>query len=418
MSQDKIPPQEIWKRRLAALQSLHEEETLQQQREHLSQLHQLQGELLKEIALNMSGQGLPAEPPGAGEGSVSVRSEAWLQGSAVLTDLPDPTLPPLSLSESSEGEIKPGSKILGPRLGQPTVSHTLSPSDSTKPSSATRLAIHYTGLTSHTPSPVRRSSEHSLTEQSPKAISRSQGYHELTGHTPSPSPARAAQTSPHHRHGGYGSHTPSPTHHRAGHTPSPSHHVRLSSPAVQTQHMGVDQFSPVSTRLAPSSTPPYQVGESSTVPHPLTATVTPLPPAQSYTRPLTSHAPQSCPPPRMTEREGVGQSCDLQASRTSLVDKHAKHITDLKEYYESELAVMSEKLAKLGMDSHTPTRRSLNFDTPLRTAAGSGEPEWQGEGGVGDEAKLSDVRSENVMLRTECSKLYKMFQEAKKFVAS
>ena len=184
---------------------------------------------------------------------------------------------------------------------------------------------------------------------------------------------------------------------RTNHTPSPIASAHTSHPTTPSEYPYLTNYVPSSWNTSlPMSRPP-------TNPSPL--------PTQTYVRPLTSNAPQS------TTRGGLGEH---QLSRASLVERHAKHILDLKAYYESELGNLSDKLAHLDSEGTrwrlktTPTRRSLDFEVIQKTTSveleswgGGGE---RGKGGEGEEKRL---KSENELLKAECGKLSKSFQETK-----
>ena len=84
-------------------------------------------------------------------------------------------------------------------------------------------------------------------------------------------------------------------------------------------------------------------------------------------------------------------------SRTSLVEKHMKHVEDLKQYYESELSVMREQLSQLQQEA--PARRQARSPLPvsLLSPVKSGSRRYgSGDGGDGNtqlKAQCSDLQS-------------------------
>ena len=264
-----------------------------------------------------------------------------------------------------------------PSANQPVLSHPTTPS--ADPQTSYRDP--------HTPSPI--ASAHTSHPTTPSAD------HYCKPHTPSPSVNQPVLPHPS---------TPADSpadpraSYRTNHTPSPIASAHTSHPRPPSEYPYPTNYVPSSWNTSlPMSRPP-------TNPPPL--------PTQTYVRPLTSNAPQS------TTRGGLGEH---QLSRASLVERHAKHILDLKAYYESELGNLSDKLAHLDSEGTrwrlktTPTRRSLDFEVIQKMTSvelesyGSGGGE-RGKGGEGEEKRL---KSENELLKAECGKLSKSFQETK-----
>ena len=284
-------------------------------------------------------------------------------------------------------------------------------SHSTTPSAD--LQTHYRNP--HSPSPVASANQPVLSHPTTPSADPHASYH--TNHTPSPiasahtshltTPSADHYCKPHtcsvnqpvlpHPSTPADSPADPRASYRTNHTPSPIASAHTSHPRTPSEYPYLTNYAPSSWNTSlPMSRPP-------TNPPPL--------PTQTYVRPLTSNAPQS------TTRGGLGEH---QLSRASLVERHAKHILDLKAYYESELGNLSDKLAHLDSEGTrwrlktTPTRRSLDFEViqkmtsvELESWGGGGE---RGKGGEGEEKRLI---SENELLKAECGKLSKSFQETK-----
>ena len=94
-------------------------------------------------------------------------------------------------------------------------------------------------------------------------------------------------------------------------------------------------------------------------------------------------------------------------SRTSLVEKHTKHVEDLKRYYESELSVMREQLNQLQQEAaareaaRSPLPVSLlNVLSPVKSGS---RKDGSGEGG-----------GENTQLKVQCSDLQSRLDAAER----
>lgn len=475
---------EDWKRKLVSLQTQHRKESLEQQREHLAQLHLLQDQLLQEISFNMSATGTSdclhvSQPQALGPGVELEDGTTTGAGGVVsqpITTPPRPALPlalqlshasgpvatptepppcqPLSVESSpvhSRGPVvsphpphtpTPERKVKSVRIAEQTghaddvagvappsgvgvspACHTPSPSPlATMDLLPSRLPLPQRdrGRADHTPSPS------SITGSSPLQAQRDGGH---VNHTPSPSPLAVMGPSPSRfsqaqRDGGHVSHTPSPSplavvgpspsrfpqaQHdggRAGHTPSPastpggakgmSPHPQISHTPSPSSHSHVHFI----TDTSPSIRAPLPSTHPRAIAHPYGS----CPHTPSHV--ITGEAPL------------LSSSCGPPLSRPTLLEKHAKHIADLKDYYESEISVLSERLAKLDgerrqAENTTPTRRSLNFDVVEGTPIGQETELWGGERG-GALNKPSDVAK----LEAECLRWKKMFHETRRSVSS
>ena len=116
------------------------------------------------------------------------------------------------------------------------------------------------------------------------------------------------------------------------------------------------------------------------------------------------------------------RSVESHLLRSNLTQKHARHMEDLRNYYELEISLLVDKLGEERGDvtvKTTPTRRSLNFDAPPSESIPRGVP----EGTLSEQNSprsvlktsgklLKSEKSENLRLEAECSRLYQLLEEA------
>lgn len=182
-------------------------------------------------------------------------------------------------------------------------------------------------------------------------------------------------------------------------------------------------------------TPPYMAFSDavtcpmsmiSPLPHPSSPVLTTLP-RTSWTLPPSPLGVSHYAPPLVSDyspqtslETSLQRSQCHDKSRASLLEKHAKHIGDLKMYYESELDVLTQKLnvSESGSCKTTPTRRSLNFGrTSVKSNSLSVNTNESGSAESGDSAiraQLKALKLENTKLQTECFRLHGLLNDAKK----
>ena len=121
------------------------------------------------------------------------------------------------------------------------------------------------------------------------------------------------------------------------------------------------------------------------------------------TSPEQHSAPQQYPPTTHTPLPVPLPSahCDSAHTRANLLEKHARHIGDLKSYYEAELTHLKKQMADIQLQS-SPLRGThpvafRRSPSPVRRSDGSGE--------------VVRLRSENVRLSGECAKLQESLNE-------
>jgi prefoldin subunit 5 len=108
-----------------------------------------------------------------------------------------------------------------------------------------------------------------------------------------------------------------------------------------------------------------------------------------------------------------------------MMEKHAKHVEDLKKYYGAEIASLSKKLSAMEREitKSPPARQNLNFDdlhrSPVVCARCNTPQEMWGEVGGGarnaaDLAELQALKSDSERLEEECGKLRKRLNDKTK----
>lgn len=341
------------------MENKREKEVIQKQRVHLGQLQNIQDQLLHDISTNMGRvMGQLDEEGSDGE-------ESLYQSCDNAADL---------VHSGSAGEVV--------RLATQSPEHVELPkSHSESPYSILRKTL------------------------------RDESYSASPYHTASPCPRHSASAgSPHH--------TDSPCHT----TPSP--HRTPSQDPMQTlidnasrqmqtlQGYIYPQNPPQTLKYAwneknqhrPSYSDSALAGAKTTPPPPPPVTPqrtsrktsaikskSPLPRARTPP-PGSQHHPSPQPVPQAQETTGRAadgtMSHDDTAFRASLLEKHAKHIEDLRKYYETEIASLMEKL---GSKSVVPGKSS-------------GPPQEDTSTGI-LLAKLESVESDNKRLKTKCSSL-------------
>ena len=164
----------------------------------------------------------------------------------------------------------------------------------------------------------------------------------------------------------------------------------------------VDQYTAVAT--PPLPTVLASSSAATTPPHVNTSFLSrPLPPA---TRPLP---PASSP---LTPRQGADP-------RTALLEKHSKHVADLKQYYDSEVAELQRQLQELQLQPRPLRPPGLSSPVapeqprPLRPPEPSSPVAPLGSG-----AGSSELQLENGRLRAECSELQRRLESTTRSVGS
>lgn len=404
--------QEEWRRKLESLQNQHRSESREQQTQHLQQLRLLQEQLLQDITLNLSSM------PGLGRGQCHALPSQDIQAQVCK---PKSEADDTCQSESPSSVVtNTGSRgsplqIEAGRCGEKPVASCTSPSlltecDSGKTSLFTVETVSYERALedgtenrdvspkgtfhTHTPPPLMIRDLHGSSERDHKSnVDISLSPAASLPLSPANSPARIKIASK-----------------------SPKGATTSTSPF----------FHPVSPKQAwagPSVHPPSPLSLSIRVP--------PSPPENKPCFVQTS----------LNLLQGVEdraeQPPDTQYSRASLLDKHARHVQDLKAFYESELSTLSERLRMMEQRSNkggkwttptitTPTRRSLNFDgctegtmSPVIDSHWSVSKEpmtmpsgrWREDGTATD---LERVEAENVRLEGQCYRLQTLLDDTRR----
>lgn len=405
MREGEVPTQrqEEWRKKMENLHDQHKRETVEQHKQHLEQLQVLQNQLLQEISFNMEHQLAKTDLLKLKQLKQSKSADLYISGKVCL----------------SPGKVCQSPKHQDFSLGQYTPQQSAHMLTTTKDlvsvSSHDTTTKHMMKSTSKTPGEtwgeehretsqlrVTKAEAHHRYEASrsaqPYVLSRSPPS-EYGDDDRSPRAGASGPGTPHvHSHSGYGFDT----------------FMKLDNSA---QQLGKRIFSPIKGE--------YDVTPSNTSLHSHTSQNPYETSPQNHTH-IHSHNLVSNSARALFQTSAASQSYDRRLSRQLLLEKHAKHIEDLKKYYGAEIAMLSEKLSDMEkeLNKSPPARRNLNFDelqgsTAMRCCrcGASGELWDEGGGGAREAATLAELQalnSENLRLEEECSRLKKGLKEKTK----
>lgn len=395
--------QDEWRQKLDSLQSQHRSENIEQQTQHLQQLRLLQEQLLQDINLDLS-----AEPRVEGGQHHPLPSHGLRAQVCEPNSEANDTY--LSEEASMGGPLKCGEKLVSPS----------SPSllkDSVKRSFLSSRTVTYDTTMEESHNVDHKNTSHtlslpSLTMEDPHHPSETNKKNTIDV-SPSSSPVICLPSSPN-------LHSPQ-------HTNSPGRmKITSNSPRVDSSLSTAPSFFAVSPKQA-------WAGPSFHPPSPLSLSIQ-VPPSPPENKPRFVQTPLNH---LQVFKDRLTQSPEPQLLRSSLLEKHARHVQDLKTFYESELSTLSERLQKMeegSSEGHlvtTPTRRSLNFDNSMEgtiSPVANNSP-WSGtkeqrvslhsrrgrEEGTTEATGLERVRrveAENVQLKEQCHMLQALLDEA------
>ena len=409
--------QQEWRWNLESLQSHHRNESREQQEQHLQQLRLLQEQLLRDVNLNLSavagqegGENHPLPSQNIQPPVCEAESEANsicqygesrnLKGSTSLPDNPL-TIEDGRCGKKSVDSINSSSLLRECGSGKWSPPNTRTVIYKTEEGEDTESwdIGHKNTIHAHPP-PINgthafsRQNKKQITDISPPshaALSLSLNSYYMR---PTNSPARVRDVSP-----------------------SPKFPLSPATPPP---------FFPLSHKQAwegPFLHPPSPLNLSTRVP--------PSPKKKLYSGYMTQNLSG------VFEKRPITQSIESHPFRASLLEKHVRHMHDLKTFYESELSTLRERLHKVEQGGKedglvtTSTRRSLNFngcvketglpvnnDNPL-----SGNTEQvalvlgkEREKRNTDLERVRSVEMENRKLEEECCKLQALLNEARKYV--
>lgn len=372
---------EDWRKKLEYIQSQHKKETIEQHRQHLEQLHILQDQLLEEISLNMSVSEHRMESSSLPQGGVALResrsAELSISQSGVKACL------------SSPGKVCPTPDRTHQRTEHSLVQSThVSMESLGSPRPQVRLI-----RPTQTPQEIWEATNQRTSPQ--RKLTEAEAHHMSASYR---SEYRSSEKSPSPQHGNDG---------RSHATKSP--HVETSP-----RHEESLVISKVSTTHARSESPSHTSVSHSHTSHCLCQTST-----RTTTHNRSSDSVEMLSP---CTAKSPARSYNRRQSRQSLLEKHAKHIEDLKKYYGAEIASLSEKLNAMEklLNQSPPVRRNLDFDElrmPEKCARCGGQHRGREGGGASNAAALAELgtlKAENSRLEDQCGKLQKLVKEKKK----
>ena len=371
-------PKKEWKWKLESLQSQHKKEIIQQQQEHLEQLRLMQGLLLQEIAVNISMNGTQVLAEVTSEGkrgnspsSSSERSEEEVNKSTTFVlNKPNPWE---CESTDSEDMKEEGKIVSSPRYSTTSGLHPPSPkSVPSKVLTKRELTLNTSqdkGGGLPTPSQITKDLSKSSEPADVEVVPLSTGDLESVMNVATSTNQSTACPS-----------TPPLTPKRAW--SSPTHHPSHLLPP-----------SPLSIASQTSSLGGYRPSQSISLDH--------------------------------SELRDSFTMRSVEESRAALLKRHAKQMNDLKQYYESEIKSLVDKLreTRQGYDStlSSPVRRSLDFGskqgTPTKSSPNILNPSRNVIAGkslrevVEDTSLAKMLKSENLKLETECSRLHQLLED-------
>lgn len=420
---------EDWRKKLDCLQGQHKKETIEQHRQHLEQLHLLQDQLLQEISLNMSVSEHRLESNYSPQGGVELResrsAELSYSRSGVKACLSSPgkVCPTPDRSRMRHSPLQ-GAYVSKESLGspRPPVATTVTrPSKTPQESWEAKNPSTYPRSGRLTEAEAQNPSTYSWSER----LTEAEAHHMRSEYRSISPPSRQDGT-------GYGySHD-----HRTDTKYARSHDHRTDTKSPRIEALRDTNFSHVEA-LRDTKSPHVEASRdtvmisskvsatrhmrSNSVSHSHTSQC--LHQASSTTR-LQSHNLSSDSAQILSPRAAKSPAYDRRQSRLSLLEKHAKHIEDLKKYYGAEIASLSEKLNAMEklLNKSPPARRNLHFDE-LQMAGkcsrcGAPGEHWEREGGGAGNAEtlaeLGALKAENSRLEGECGKLQKLLTEKKR----
>ena len=157
-----------------------------------------------------------------------------------------------------------------------------------------------------------------------------------------------------------------------------------------------------------------------------TTMATSTPPIISGSLPATTTTPHVAPGfpsrrlPLPSSPLTPGQTAD---PRTALLEKHGKHVTDLKKYYESEMAELRRQVQELQL--HASTQEQFSALRPAGLSSPVSRPSSRVLRPAGlsspvsrpsSSATSSELQLENARLRVECSDLQRRLESSNRWV--
>ena len=417
-----------WQAKLEQLQNQHKQESIQQQKEHIEQLRLLQAQIMSELRMNSSttSEQAPSSSTRASD-SPSLRVSHSTDLNRESSSSPLSAMEGEQISEKSKGLTRAHS-MSDPQLSLTTTSQTLSPNSSlVKAQSSTHTPVSSPPLIiSKSPSqPImgggREQSSQNQTKRKDStdfSAGHSFGFYQpVLGAPPTATSATLVRTS-----------TTESLDQSSAATSIDASPIKLDDDRMKLTLSDVDDDNDQSLNIIPRMSPQLQsttVGggivssmspskppqrrlvwtesnnQQSSTPAPSISvsapatklTVKASPVSQSiiaptplypgvrlspmYSSAVSPHSIQLSPgnanvtltSPSTFSRGTSGSVMNESMSRAALMEKHKKHMDDLKLYYESELSQLRKKLDKLESERNDPSaatsaRRSLSPLSP------------------------------------------------------